>query len=73
MSKEVEATNAKGRIHLTIQLECTIFMNKLVIMKFKFHFQVALVFITRNYVNKVAGENSQDNCKLEFNHAGKFI
>ena len=35
-------------------------------------FQVVLVFITRNYVNKVTGDNASDNCKLEFNHAGKL-
>ena len=28
------------------------------------------MFLTRNYVSKVTGDNASDNCKLEFNHAG---
>jgi hypothetical protein len=28
-----------------------------------------IVFITKNYVEKVAGSNANDNCQLEFNYA----
>jgi len=31
--------------------------------------QAVLVFVTRNYVNKVGGTNEADNCKKEFNYA----
>jgi hypothetical protein len=29
----------------------------------------SIVFITKNYVEKVGGENANDNCQLEFNYA----
>jgi hypothetical protein len=31
--------------------------------------QIVVVFITRNYMEKVRGANSIDNCKIEFNYA----
>jgi hypothetical protein len=31
--------------------------------------KVFIVFVTRNYMNKVNGNESRDNCKLEFNYA----
>jgi hypothetical protein len=31
--------------------------------------QCVLVFVTRNYMNKVAGTNANDNCQLEFQYA----
>lgn len=35
--------------------------------------QVCLVFLTSAYHKKVNGENSADNCKLEFNHAVRVL
>ncbi|XP_063682406.1 uncharacterized protein LOC134817197 [Bolinopsis microptera] len=35
--------------------------------------KVVLVFLTRNYVSKVTGDNASDNCKLEFNHAARVL
>jgi len=30
-----------------------------------------LVFITKKYMDKVNGDNEEDNCKLEFNYASR--
>eukprot|EP01041_Mallomonas_annulata_P000121 gene121-181_t len=35
--------------------------------------QLVLVFITKNYVQKVASNNAADNCKLEFNYAAQHL
>lgn len=32
--------------------------------------QCVVVFITKRYVEKVQGDNAEDNCQLEFNYAG---
>jgi hypothetical protein len=31
--------------------------------------QIVIVFITKNYMEKVGGANSTDNCKIEFNYS----
>ena len=31
--------------------------------------QIIIVFVTQNYMQKVGGNNTTDNCKLEFNYA----
>lgn len=33
--------------------------------------RVVIVFITKNYLEKVASDNPNDNCKVEFRHARK--
>ena len=30
---------------------------------------LVIIFITKRYIDKVAGGNDQDNCKKEFNYA----
>ena len=35
--------------------------------------KVVLVFVTKNYGDKVNGDNPMDNCKLEFDHSSTYI